>query len=93
MSSTALAGVFKTVAAVRGQQVVGLLLTTIPLAERMLLYHVAMTAWLMLPERGLLAVLYPAKNPGCPISRSFFARCGIPQSSTDHFQLRGSTES
>jgi hypothetical protein len=38
----------------RGQQVVSLLLTTIPLAERMLLYHVAMTAWIMLPERGLL---------------------------------------
>ena len=32
----------------------GLLLTSIPLAERMLLYHVAMTAWVMLPERGLL---------------------------------------
>ncbi len=33
---------------------VALLLTSIPLAERMLLYHVAMTAWIMFPERGLL---------------------------------------
>lgn len=40
--------------AARGQQVVSLLLTTIPLAERMLLYHMAMTACIMLPERGLL---------------------------------------
>jgi hypothetical protein len=47
-------GVWKTLAAVRGQQLVALLLTYIPLAERMLLYHVAMTAWIMLPERGLL---------------------------------------
>ncbi len=38
----------------RGQQVVGLLLATVPLAERMLLYNVALTAWIMLPERGLL---------------------------------------
>jgi hypothetical protein len=38
----------------RGQQVVGLLLSTVPLAERMLLYNVALTAWIMLPERGLL---------------------------------------
>jgi hypothetical protein len=45
---------WKSLAAARGQQVVSLLLTTIPLAERMLLYHVAMTAWIMLPERGLL---------------------------------------
>jgi hypothetical protein len=47
-------GAWKSLAASRGQQVIGLLLTTIPLAERMLLYHVAMTAWIMLPERGLL---------------------------------------
>jgi hypothetical protein len=38
----------------RGQQVVGLLLSTVPLAERMLLYNVALTAWIMLPERTLL---------------------------------------
>jgi hypothetical protein len=38
----------------RGQQVVGLLLSTVPLAERMLLYNVALTAWIMLPECGLL---------------------------------------
>ena len=30
------------------------MLSTVPLAERMLLYHVAMAAWIMLPERGLL---------------------------------------
>ncbi len=33
----------------RGQQVVGLLLQTVPIAERMLLYNVALTAWIMLP--------------------------------------------
>jgi len=38
----------------RGQQVMSLLLSTVPLAERMLLYQVAMTAWIMLPQRGLL---------------------------------------
>jgi hypothetical protein len=61
MSSSALVGMalrvesatWKRLAAARGQQVVALLLTSIPLAERMLLYHVAMTAWVMLPERGL----------------------------------------
>jgi hypothetical protein len=25
------------------------------------------------------APLHPATDPGCPTSRSFFARCGIPQ--------------
>jgi hypothetical protein len=70
MSSTTLIGIFKTIATVRGHQVVGLLLTTIPVAERMLLYQFATAAWLMLPNRGLLAGLYPAQNP-----RSFFARC------------------
>jgi hypothetical protein len=38
----------------RGQQVIGLLLSTVPLAERMLLYNVALTAWIMLPQRCLL---------------------------------------
>ena len=38
----------------RGQQLVGVLLSTVPLAERMLLYNVALTAWIMLPERSLL---------------------------------------
>ncbi|MGA3224934.1 MAG: hypothetical protein ABSC65_14300 [Acidobacteriaceae bacterium] len=47
MSSTAV-GIFKTIATVRGHQVVGLLLTTIPVAERMLLYQFAMTALLFL---------------------------------------------
>ena len=59
MIGTALVGVGKSIAATRGQQVVGILLTTIPLAERMLLYQFAMTAWLLLPNRGLLAGLYP----------------------------------
>jgi hypothetical protein len=51
MVSTALVG--------RGQQVVSLLLTTIPLAERMLLYNFAVTALLFLDG---------AKNPGIPQS-------------------------
>jgi hypothetical protein len=38
-------------AVTRGQQLAGFLLSTVPLAERMLLYHVAMTAWLLLPVR------------------------------------------
>ncbi len=47
---------FRSVAtSVRGEQVVGMLLSTVPLAERMLLYHVAMTAWAMVPERGMRA--------------------------------------
>jgi NADPH:quinone reductase-like Zn-dependent oxidoreductase len=54
MALQAEGGAWKSFAAVRGQQLVALLLTYIPLAERMLLYHVAMTAWIMLPERGLL---------------------------------------
>jgi hypothetical protein len=35
----------------RGQQVVSLLLSAVPLAERMLLYSVGMTAWMMLADR------------------------------------------
>jgi hypothetical protein len=38
----------------RGQQLVGLLLSTVPLAERMLLYNVLLAAWIMLPQRALL---------------------------------------
>jgi hypothetical protein len=38
----------------RGQQIAGLLLSTVPLAERMLLYNMVLAAWLMLPERILL---------------------------------------
>jgi hypothetical protein len=61
MSTSALVGMarrgggpaWKSLAATRGQQVLSLLLTSIPLAERMLLYHVALTACIMLPERGL----------------------------------------
>jgi hypothetical protein len=48
---------WKGIAATRGQQAVDLLLTTVPCAERMLLYNVAMTAWVMLPDRGLLGFL------------------------------------
>jgi hypothetical protein len=39
----------------RGQQIVGLLLSTVPLAERMLLYNLVLAAWIMLPERTLEA--------------------------------------
>ena len=59
MSSTAVVGIFKTIAAARGQQAVALLLTTIPLAERMLLYNFAVTALLFLDG---------ARNPGIPQS-------------------------
>jgi hypothetical protein len=38
----------------RGQQIAGLLLSTMPLAERMLLYNMVLAAWLMLPERTVL---------------------------------------
>jgi hypothetical protein len=38
----------------RGQQLVGALLSTMPLAERMLLYNLALSAWIMLPQRTLL---------------------------------------
>jgi hypothetical protein len=38
----------------RGQQIMGLLLSTVPLAERMLLYNVVLAAWLMLPQRATL---------------------------------------
>jgi hypothetical protein len=44
----------------RGQQVITLLLSTVPLAERMLLYQVAMTAWIMFPQQGLLAKALPS---------------------------------
>jgi hypothetical protein len=47
-------GAWKGVAAARGEQAACLLLSTVPLAERMLLYHAATAAWLMLPERGQL---------------------------------------
>jgi hypothetical protein len=57
---------FRTVAtAVRGEQVVGMLLCTVPLAERMLLYHVAVTAWAMVPERGLLERLGLSRHAPC----------------------------
>jgi hypothetical protein len=40
-------------AAARGQQLMALLLSTVPLAERMLLYHAGMTAWTMLSGRSV----------------------------------------
>ena len=43
------------IVAERGEQVVGLLLSTVPLAERMLLYNLAMAAWVMLPGKPSLA--------------------------------------
>ncbi len=52
----------------RGQQVVGLLLATVPLAERMLLYNVALTAWIMLPERGLLRKPISSSLPGTDVT-------------------------
>jgi hypothetical protein len=33
------------------------LLTTVPLAERMLLYNLAIAAWVMLPDKGILSFL------------------------------------
>jgi hypothetical protein len=57
MIGTTLAGVGKSIAAVRGHQVAGLLLTTIPLAERMLVYNFAVTALLFLDG---------ARNRGIP---------------------------
>ena len=44
----------ETVVATRSQQVIGLLLNTIPLAERMLLYNLALAAWVMVPNRANL---------------------------------------
>ena len=41
----------------RGQQLAGFLLSTVPLAERMLLYNLAMVAVVMLPDRGILSFL------------------------------------
>ena len=55
----------------RGQQLVGLLLSTMPLAERMLLYNVALTAWIMLPQRKSLLAFNPATNDGCPTPPDF----------------------
>ena len=67
MSTNALVSTaFRTVAtAVRGEQVVGMLLSTVPLAERMLLYQVAMTALAMVPERGLRERLGLPRHADC----------------------------
>jgi hypothetical protein len=37
------------VSTARGNQLIGLLLATVPLAERLLIYNFAMAAWIMLP--------------------------------------------
>ena len=50
--------------AVRSQQLVALMMTSLPLAERMLLYHVAMTAWIMLPERAGRNLASSTSRPG-----------------------------
>jgi hypothetical protein len=50
-------GAWRSMAATRGQQAVSLLLTTVPLAERMLLYNLAVVALVMLPDRGILSFL------------------------------------
>jgi hypothetical protein len=67
MSTSALVSTaFRTVAtAVRGEQVVGMLLSTVPLAERMLLYQVAMTAWAMVPDRALRERLGLSRHADC----------------------------
>jgi hypothetical protein len=44
-------GAWKSIAASRGGQAASLLLATVPLAERMLLYHAATAVWIMLPDR------------------------------------------
>lgn len=50
-------GAWKSMAVTRGQQAVSLLLTTVPLAERMLLYNLATVALVMLPDKGILSFL------------------------------------
>jgi hypothetical protein len=58
----------------RGQQIVGLLLSTMALAERMLLYNVALTAWILLPQRLLLQKSLQKQNPSPPPSPKLVAR-------------------
>jgi hypothetical protein len=49
--------------------------------------HNSTKIWASAPagEPGI-CILSPQTGPGCPISRSFFARCGIPRSSTARLQ-------
>ncbi|MGC2399502.1 MAG: hypothetical protein WA510_06960 [Acidobacteriaceae bacterium] len=51
MGSSAIAGMGSSNAGNRWKQVLFLGLAAIPIAERLLLYHVAMTVWAMLPGR------------------------------------------
>jgi hypothetical protein len=44
----------------RGEQAVGLLLSTMPLAERMLLYNLAMAALVMLPFKPTPNLTHPS---------------------------------
>jgi hypothetical protein len=50
----------------RGQQLAGLLLSTMPLAERMLLYNLAVAAWIMLPQRKSFPAFSPLAKPEPP---------------------------
>jgi hypothetical protein len=43
----------------RGQQAFSLLLATVPIAERMLLYHLATAALIWIPDQGILGFLRP----------------------------------
>jgi hypothetical protein len=54
METDARPSAWRNVAATRGGQAAWLLLSAVPLAERLLLYQVAMAAWFMLPQRGWL---------------------------------------
>jgi hypothetical protein len=40
------------------------------------------------PAEKLGRIFIPARDPGCPTSRSFFARCGIPRTSTFHWESK-----
>ena len=63
-----------------------MLLSTVPLAERMLLYHVAVTAWAMVPERGLWSDCFFA-HAGCAQLEAslYFGIC--PHKSWCHISL------
>jgi hypothetical protein len=54
----------------RGQQTVPLLLSTVQLAERMLLYNVVLAAWILLPERCLLEKSIQACRGRLSLSRA-----------------------
>ena len=64
----------------RGEQVVGLLLSTMPLAERMLLYNLAMAAWVMLPGKPFCQVGPPCRFAGKQTSPFPYIRWAVPVS-------------